>query len=68
MNKDDLLAIGYWTDAYKQDSNYARLWDSSHCACASACDFFITSDNRTAYKAQVVYSMYGVETQVILWR
>jgi hypothetical protein len=60
--------VGYWKDNYKEDSNYARLWDSSHCAFASICDFFITNDRNTANKSQVVYSMYGVTTQVTLWR
>lgn len=60
--------IGYWKDAYKEHSNYARLWDSSHCAFAAYCDCLITNDRNTAYKSQVVYSMYEVSTQIILWR
>jgi len=60
--------VGYWKDAYKQDSNYARLWDSSHCAFGAYCDLLITNDRNTANKSQVVYTMYEVSTQIILWR
>jgi len=57
--------LGYWKDRETENSNYARLWDSNHTFFASHCDFFISNDKKTRYKARVIYDIYGINTKVI---
>lgn len=57
--------VGYWKDKYNNKSNYARLWDSSHCHFSSYCDYFISNDKRTRNKAKVVFEIYGIKTKVL---
>ncbi|MBD0833337.1 hypothetical protein [Aestuariibaculum sediminum] len=57
--------VGYWKDKYNEKSNYARLWDASHCHFSSYCDYFISNDKRTRNKAKVVFEIYRIETKVL---
>jgi hypothetical protein len=57
--------LGYWKDRETETSNYARLWDSNHTFFASHCDFFVSDDKRTRYKARVVYDIYNITTKVV---
>lgn len=57
--------FGYWKDKETETSNYARLWDADHTINASYCDYFISNDKRTRYKANVVYDIYEIGTTVI---
>ena len=57
--------LGYWKDKEKENSNYARLWDAQHTFFASYCDYFVTDDKRTSYKAKVAYNIYKKRTKVI---
>ncbi len=56
--------MGYWKDKESLTSNYARLWDASHTHYASYCDYFISDDKRTRYKAKVVYDLFKIPTRV----
>lgn len=58
--------LGYWKDKYTEKSNYARALDAGHSFYASYCDYFITNDQRTFNKANVVYEMYSIPTKPIL--
>lgn len=58
--------LGYWKDKYNDKSNYARLWDSSHCYYASYCDYFISNDKRTVNKSKVVYDIYSINTKILM--
>lgn len=57
--------LGYWKDKETERSNQARLWDSQHAYFASYCDYFISNDKRTRYKAEVVYDIFNVDTKII---
>ncbi len=57
--------FGYWKDKETDTSNYARLWDADHTFFASYCDYFISEDKRTRYKASVVYNIYNKDTKII---
>ena len=57
--------FGYWKDKETETSNYARLWDADHTFLASYCDYFISDDKRTRYKANVVYNIYNKNTKII---
>ncbi len=57
--------FGYWKDKETDTSNYARLWDADHSFFASYCDYFISDDKRTRYKASVVYNIYNKDTVII---
>jgi hypothetical protein len=57
--------LGYWKDKETIRSNEARLWDSQHAHFASYCDYFISNDKRTRYKAEVVYDIFNVNTKII---
>ena len=57
--------IGYWRDEEKDNSNYARLWDSNHTFFAAVTNIFISDDKRTRNKAKVVYSFYNIATKVL---
>lgn len=57
--------LGYWKDKETGTSNYARLWDSSHTHFASYCDYFVSDDKRTRYKASVAYGIYNKSTKII---
>jgi hypothetical protein len=57
--------LGYWKDKSTEKSNYARLWDSTHVFYSIYCDYFISSDKRTANKAKVVFDLYNVKTKII---
>ena len=57
--------VGFWKDRYNEKSNYARLWDSSHAYFSTFCDYFISDDKRTRYKAKVVFELYNINTKVI---
>jgi len=56
--------LGYWTDKPTEKSNYARSMDASHTFYASHCDYFVSNDKKTRYKAKVAYSIYNVDTFV----
>ncbi|MBL0084507.1 MAG: hypothetical protein IPP37_19655 [Saprospiraceae bacterium] len=56
--------LGYWKDKETNTSNYARLWDANHSFFASCCDYFVSDDKRTRYKAKVVYSIYNKDTKI----
>lgn len=56
--------IGYWRDKEKDNSNYSRLWDSSHTFFASFTEYFISDDKRTRNKAEVVYSLFKIKTKI----
>ncbi|HEY5748980.1 MAG TPA: hypothetical protein VIU12_23090 [Chryseolinea sp.] len=60
--------IGYWKDSYTENSNFARLWDASHTAFAASCDYFLTNDQKTYNKVQVVYHIYDIKTKTFLFR
>ena len=57
--------FGYWKDRETDNSNYARLWDADHTINAAYCDYFISDDRRTRYKANVVYDIYKIGTVII---
>lgn len=57
--------LGYWKDKVTDTSNYARLWDSEQSYFASYCDYFISDDRRTRYKAGVAYGIYDIPTRII---
>ncbi|CAM2968124.1 hypothetical protein SAMN05444143_10169 [Flavobacterium succinicans] len=57
--------FGYWKDRPTKNSDYARLWDSSHAHYASHCDYLISDDRRLRYKARVVYDLYNIKTKII---
>jgi len=57
--------FGYWKDKETDTSNYARLWDADHSFFASYCDYFISDDKRTRYKANVVYNIYNKDTIIL---
>jgi len=56
--------FGYWRDKETDNSNYARLWDSFHSFFASYCDYFISDDKRTRYKARLTYEIYNKNAKV----
>jgi hypothetical protein len=57
--------IGYWRDEEKNNSNYARLWDSNYTFFASFSEYFISDDKRTRNKAEVVYSLFKIKTKIL---
>lgn len=57
--------LGYWKDKETGTSNYARLWDSNHAFHASYCNYFISDDKRTRYKAKVVYQLMEISTIIV---
>ena len=57
--------FGYWRDKETDHSNYARLWDAFHSFFASYCDYFISDDKRTRYKARLAYEIYQKKTKVL---
>lgn len=57
--------IGYWRDEEKDNSNYARLWDSNHTFFASFTEYFISDDKRTRNKAEVVYTLFKIKTKIL---
>ncbi len=57
--------FGYWKDKETNTSNYARLWDAEHTFFATYCDYFISDDKKTRYKANVVYNIYNKDTKII---
>lgn len=59
-----LEKIGYYREA--RDKSRARLHDVSHIIYAAYCDTFVTADKRLAKKAQAIYSLLNVSTQVLL--
>lgn len=58
-----LEKIGYYREAKK--SSRARLHDVSHIIYAAYCDTFVTADDKLGKKAQAIYSLLGICTQVI---
>lgn len=59
-----LEKIGYYREA--RDKSRARLHDVSHIIYASYCDTFVTADRKLAKKAQAIYSLLGICTEVLL--
>ncbi|NTV70122.1 MAG: hypothetical protein HGA71_08260 [Azonexaceae bacterium] len=58
-----LEKIGYYREA--KDRSRARLHDVSHIIYAAYCDTFVTADRKLAKKAQAIYSLLGICTQVL---
>lgn len=58
-----LEKIGYYREA--KDRSRARLHDVSHIIYAAYCDTFVTADRKLVKKAQAIYSLLGICTQVI---
>ncbi|MEX1001803.1 MAG: hypothetical protein WDZ35_06785 [Crocinitomicaceae bacterium] len=56
--------LGYWKDKLTMNSNYARLWDSSHTNFAAYCHIFISDDLRTRKKVKFVYDLYKIGTKI----
>lgn len=57
--------LGYWKDSEGPNANMGRLWDASHTASASFCDYFVSSDLRARRRAQAVFHHYGISTVVL---
>lgn len=57
--------VGYWKDKYKDNSNVARFWDSSHCGFASFCDVLVSQDARMRLKSEVAYTLFNVKTKIV---
>jgi hypothetical protein len=57
--------LGYWKDSYTEKSNFARLMDARHTFFGAHCDYFISNDKRTRYKARIVYEYYKIKTIVV---
>jgi uncharacterized protein Veg len=57
--------LGYWKDKYTEKSNFARLMDARHTFFATFCDYFVSNDKRTRFKARVVYDYYNIGTKVV---
>lgn len=60
--------LGYWTDKHNNKANLARMYDASHTYFSSTCDFFISNDKRARNKAKVVYSLHGIQTEVLSFK
>lgn len=63
FNAMDML--GFWQDKRTNRSNLARSYDASHAYFASACDYFVTNDQRTCNKANVLYYYFGMKTKAV---
>lgn len=63
FNAMDML--GFWQDKRTARSNLARSYDANHAYFASACDYFVTNDQRTRNKANVLYYYYGMKTKAV---
>ena len=57
--------IGFWKDKKTKKSNLARTYDAAHTFFASACDIFVSNDERARYKAKFIYTLYNVTTKVL---
>lgn len=60
-----LDVIGFWKDKKNKKSNLARTYDAAHTFFASACDIFVSNDERARNKAKVVYSLYNLSTKIL---
>lgn len=60
-----LDVIGFWKDKKTKKSNLARTYDAAHTFFASACDIFVSNDERARNKAKVVYSLYNLSTKIL---
>lgn len=58
--------VGFWKDKKTDRSNLARTYDASHVYFGSFCDCFVSNDKRARNKANVAYSLYGINNSVIL--
>lgn len=58
-----LEKIGYYREA--RDKSRARLHDVTHIIYAAYCDTFVTADKKLAKKAQAIYSLLGICTEVL---
>lgn len=63
FNAMDML--GFWQDKRTNRSNLARSYDANHAYFASVCDYFVTNDQRTCNKANVLYYYFGMKTKVV---
>lgn len=63
FNAMDLL--GFWQDKLTNRSNLARSYDANHAYFASACDYFVTNDQRTRNKANVLYYYFRMKTRAV---
>lgn len=63
FNAMDML--GFWQDKRTARSYLARSYDANHAYFASACDYFVTNDQRTRNKANVLYYYYGMNTKAV---
>lgn len=63
FNAMDML--GFWQDKRTSRSNLARSYDANHAYFASACDYFVTNDQRTCNKAKVLYYYFGMNTKAV---
>lgn len=63
FNAMDML--GFWKDKRTNRSNLARSYDANHAYFASACDYFVTNDQRTRNKANVLYYYFGMKTKAV---
>lgn len=63
FNAMDML--GFWQDKRTARSNLARSYDANHAYFASACDYFVTNDQRTRNKANVLYYYFGMKTKAV---
>lgn len=58
-----LEKIGYYRE--KAEESRARLHDVSHIIYAAYCDTLVTGDKKLIKKAQAIYSLLGINTQVL---
>ena len=64
MAANILEKLGYYREA--KHRSRARLYDVTHIIYAAYCDTFVTGDVKLAKKAQAIYCMLGIPTQVLL--
>ncbi|CUB01615.1 hypothetical protein [Comamonas thiooxydans] len=58
-----LEKLGYYREA--RDRSRARLHDVTHIIYAAYCDTLVTADKKLIKKAQAIYSLLGISTQVL---
>lgn len=58
--------LGFHPD--KKDKIRTRMWDALHVHFASACDVFITSDEKTYHKAQACFDYFNSKTRSIHYK
>lgn len=60
-----LNQIGYYKEKSKLSPYLNISLDASHAFYASYCDYFVTNDKRAMYKANFIYTYYGIKTKAV---